>query len=106
MAVQPDHEVEILDDGVGPVAADGQQVILTEQTERPRDDQIAAQAVPAETTEQEGAQIFHHLHSREEPPRHARVRDPAVLHGAPVGDPHRAPDGRDPAPQEERPGQT
>src|SRR5438270_10111190 len=65
MAVQAHDEIEVLDHARRAVPADRVEVFLAEQAECARDDEAAPQPVPAESAEQEGAQVFDHLRSEE-----------------------------------------
>src|SRR3989449_2646784 len=103
MAVQAHDEIEVLDHARRAVPADRVEVFLAEQAECARDDEGAPQPVPAESAEQEGAQVFDHLHAGEEPAGNSRVGHASIFHRAPVCDADRAPHGRDLAAEQERP---
>src|SRR5437899_12924464 len=85
------------------VPADGVEVLLAEQAERAGDDEAAAEAVPAEATEQERAQVLDHLDAREQAAGNPGVAHAAVLHRAAVGHADRAADRGDLPAEQDRP---
>jgi hypothetical protein len=93
VTVQSDDEVHVLGDAVRPVAADGEHVVALEEAERPRDDETAAEAVPAEPSEEKGAEVLDDLHAGKPAPVHACLGDASVSHRARVGDADGAADG-------------
>ena len=66
MTPQPDDEFHVLTDALD-VTVGLEQVLAAEQPERPGDQQIAAQPVPARTTEQEGAEVLDRLDAGRRP---------------------------------------
>ena len=95
IAMQAHDEIEILDDTRGAIPAYGHHVVLAKQPERARDDQVAAEPIPAQPAEEKRAQILDHLDARQQPARDTRIGDPAVGDCAAVGHPHRSPHRRD-----------
>jgi len=73
-----------------------------EDAERPRDDQVPAEPVPAETTEQERPQVLDDLKSDERLPGCAHSHDGAGAHHAAVGDANGPPGGDEVVSFEER----
>ena len=59
--LQPQHQLHVLADGVVQVSAGVEHRVAPEEAERARDDDVAAEPVPAEPAEQERAQVLDHL---------------------------------------------
>ena len=55
VAVHADDEIQVFDDTGGAIPADRGDVVLPEQPECARNDEIAAEPVPAQPSEEEGA---------------------------------------------------
>ena len=102
VAMQPHDEIEVFHHTGRAVAVDGEHVLLAEQPERARDDEVPPQAIPSETAEQERAEVLDHLDAGEEAARHPGVGHAPVLHGAAIRHSNRPSDGGDVAAQQER----
>ena len=68
---EPQHQLHILADGVVEVPAGAQHRFASEQTKSAGDDDVAPQAVPSESAEQESPQILDDLHAGERVDRNA-----------------------------------
>src|SRR5260370_5430703 len=92
MRVHPSDQLHIFADGVCPVSADGQDDVLTKDTERAGDDEDGVEGGPADPTVEERPEILDHLIARKPLPGKADRRQTPVFDPASVGYPNRATD--------------
>src|SRR2546423_5843859 len=84
--LEPQHQLHVLSDGVVQIPSRAQHRFASEKSERARDDDVAAEPIPSESSEQERPQILDYLHASECVDWNARSYDASELHLRSVDD--------------------
>ena len=89
--MNPHDELHVLADAADLVPADLDEGLALKEPHRARDDQVPAEAVEGEPSEQERAQVLEHLQPHDHQPRNRDGADLAVADLRAVDDPHGPP---------------
>ncbi len=90
ITVQPHHQLHVLADRIGAIAADRHHPLAIEQAEGAGDDQHGIERRPAEAAEQKGAQVLDDLEARQPVAWQPGLDQEAATHLRAIGDAHRA----------------
>ncbi len=93
ITVQPHHQLHVLADGIGAIAADRHHPFAVEQAKGAGDDQHGVERRPAETAEEKRTQVFDDLEARQPVAWQSGLDKKAAAHLRAIGDAHGAAGG-------------
>jgi hypothetical protein len=86
--LQVRHQLHVLSDGIPCIATHRLDELAGEEAERAGDDEQAVDAVPADASDQKGAEVLDHLHRGDAAARQAELSDTAAFDLGAVRNPH------------------